>query len=564
MKLVDYDCMFVPALKHLKSNELGHRNYQHPHRSRDHFFAGLDRFSAWSIHTSLFCIAKDPLLWTKLNGGDDCLLFKLHDYKHPNESHTFRTLEHHESAEIRDAARRLRKLLSLSIQELPPLGSEVDGIDELAEIEEPINLPNWLMGDAHGTALTFTDTANGATRSPAEVLEKLSRTVASTTATFTPSGTAPRLVPPVMLPPAVSTPPTMKLSGLPLPPQVAPASAGSATTAGSYPSLPGKPAAKNILYTLTFPGIVIIILLLCLFVAFLPVIFKFGDYAVRVAHSAPQPSTAQPASPIEPAYSLFYEASDLVARHDYNAAIAKFEASLARFAANKNESGQERCMYEIAKCFELARDRTQSLAWMESALEQYPNTPVAKQEYPVVGKLYFDEGNLTKAASYLAKSLEWNNITDRDQAFESSKLLRQIGLQLMEEKQSRGLEAYQQALTFEDLNHFRNPVEYYQQLRDAAKKLEKEKAYELATKVWWQAYQSTIDYPGDEHAQRLEALNGLKRIAEIQGDKVQIEEANWRIADYERKYQNRKERKRHRQPPDSVPNPRERKLPSLD
>lgn len=85
IKLVDYDNMFVPALVGAKSNELGHRNYQHPERD-EHFGPNLDRFSAWVIATSIACLACDPNLWLDLDGGDECLLFRASDFKSPDAS----------------------------------------------------------------------------------------------------------------------------------------------------------------------------------------------------------------------------------------------------------------------------------------------------------------------------------------------------------------------------------------------------------------------------------------------------------------------------------------------
>lgn len=45
LRLVDYDGMYVPSMAGLESNELGHRNYQHPRRSREHFGPFLDNFA---------------------------------------------------------------------------------------------------------------------------------------------------------------------------------------------------------------------------------------------------------------------------------------------------------------------------------------------------------------------------------------------------------------------------------------------------------------------------------------------------------------------------------------
>ena len=53
IKLVDYDGMFVPAMKGLPSTEIGHPNYQHPARQARHFGPHLDNFSAWVIKSAV-------------------------------------------------------------------------------------------------------------------------------------------------------------------------------------------------------------------------------------------------------------------------------------------------------------------------------------------------------------------------------------------------------------------------------------------------------------------------------------------------------------------------------
>jgi serine/threonine protein kinase len=50
LRLVDYDGMYVPAMRNFASNELGHPNYQHPNRDQRHFGPYLDNFSAWIIY----------------------------------------------------------------------------------------------------------------------------------------------------------------------------------------------------------------------------------------------------------------------------------------------------------------------------------------------------------------------------------------------------------------------------------------------------------------------------------------------------------------------------------
>lgn len=110
IKLVDYDAMYVPSLAGKESPEIGHRHYQHPHRTAQHFDAELDTFSAASIYTSLLCLSIDPTLWRSLGAGDECLLFRDEDYAAPLDSVAFRLLENHESLEIQRGARDFRAL----------------------------------------------------------------------------------------------------------------------------------------------------------------------------------------------------------------------------------------------------------------------------------------------------------------------------------------------------------------------------------------------------------------------------------------------------------------------
>jgi hypothetical protein len=125
IRVIDYDAMFVPELAGRQSNELGHRNYQHPQRAATHFASYLDNFSAWLIYLSVKMIKLDPGLWWELRGGDDCLLFRAADLENPIESDAFYILEAHPTEEIRNAARLLRYLRSCRIEDVPPLGEEV-------------------------------------------------------------------------------------------------------------------------------------------------------------------------------------------------------------------------------------------------------------------------------------------------------------------------------------------------------------------------------------------------------------------------------------------------------
>lgn len=71
--LIDYDGMYLPALNGLKSNELGHPNFQHPQRSAIHYNSKIDRFSAIVIYLSLKALIEKPTLW-KYNNGENIIL----------------------------------------------------------------------------------------------------------------------------------------------------------------------------------------------------------------------------------------------------------------------------------------------------------------------------------------------------------------------------------------------------------------------------------------------------------------------------------------------------------
>lgn len=74
LRLIDYDSMFTPQLKGLKSVLLGGINYQHPRRGIDHFDNTLDHFSMLAITLSLRVLAIDPGLYQTFNTGENIIL----------------------------------------------------------------------------------------------------------------------------------------------------------------------------------------------------------------------------------------------------------------------------------------------------------------------------------------------------------------------------------------------------------------------------------------------------------------------------------------------------------
>ena len=78
--LIDYDGMFVPAMKGQKAWEMGSPDFRHPARTEETFNEHIDDFSLASILLSLRVIAEEPALLEKY-GAADRLLFSEKDYR---------------------------------------------------------------------------------------------------------------------------------------------------------------------------------------------------------------------------------------------------------------------------------------------------------------------------------------------------------------------------------------------------------------------------------------------------------------------------------------------------
>ena len=90
--LVDYDGMYVPAMKGQKARELGSPDFRHPSRTEDFFDEHIDDFSLASILLSLKAIALQPSLLEEY-GASDRLLFSEKDYRNMSESSALGALQ---------------------------------------------------------------------------------------------------------------------------------------------------------------------------------------------------------------------------------------------------------------------------------------------------------------------------------------------------------------------------------------------------------------------------------------------------------------------------------------
>ena len=80
LTLVDYDGMYVPAMKGQKSPTIGTRDFSHPLRSVNDFDETIDDFALASIALSLKAISLKPSLLDDY-GASDRLLFSTDDYR---------------------------------------------------------------------------------------------------------------------------------------------------------------------------------------------------------------------------------------------------------------------------------------------------------------------------------------------------------------------------------------------------------------------------------------------------------------------------------------------------
>ena len=92
LTLVDYDGMFVPAMKGQKSPTIGTKDFSHPLRTVDDFDETIDDFALESIALSLKAISLKPSLLDEY-GAADRLLFSAEDYRDLSKSKVLAALQ---------------------------------------------------------------------------------------------------------------------------------------------------------------------------------------------------------------------------------------------------------------------------------------------------------------------------------------------------------------------------------------------------------------------------------------------------------------------------------------
>ena len=110
--LVDYDGMYVPAMKGQKARELGSPDFRHPRRTEVCFDEHNDDFSIVTILLSLLAISYNPELLDQY-GATDRLLLSEKDYSNLNDSNILKAIIPNKQSEIN----RLAGILALLIEQ---------------------------------------------------------------------------------------------------------------------------------------------------------------------------------------------------------------------------------------------------------------------------------------------------------------------------------------------------------------------------------------------------------------------------------------------------------------
>ena len=121
--LVDYDGMWVPALKGREATETGHRAYQHPERSGQDYGQEIDRFSALVIYLSLAALERRAALWERFHTGDN-LIFVRDDFLQAGRSEIWQELGRIRSREID----QLAAVLAAMVQQHPLKVGNLDSV----------------------------------------------------------------------------------------------------------------------------------------------------------------------------------------------------------------------------------------------------------------------------------------------------------------------------------------------------------------------------------------------------------------------------------------------------
>ncbi len=118
--LIDYDDMYVPALRGEAGTEAGHEHFQHPQRTSADFGEWRDAFASIVIYLSLRAIAADHSLWREFHLGENLILSKT-DYHRAGQTRIWGRLAQSSDEVVRRLALQLQAYCRGPIRDVPTL-----------------------------------------------------------------------------------------------------------------------------------------------------------------------------------------------------------------------------------------------------------------------------------------------------------------------------------------------------------------------------------------------------------------------------------------------------------
>lgn len=123
--LIDYDAVYIPALKGKSIQEAGQRNFQHPERNSSHYGPYMDNFPSWIVYYTLVLLSIDPDLWNRYQGGDQKLIFTADDYREPDKSQILNELVQSKNPIFQLVAHNIRDMLKRKLEDVATLNENL-------------------------------------------------------------------------------------------------------------------------------------------------------------------------------------------------------------------------------------------------------------------------------------------------------------------------------------------------------------------------------------------------------------------------------------------------------
>ncbi len=178
--LIDYDDMYVPALRGEVGTEAGHEHFQHPQRTSADFGEWRDAFPSIVIYLSLRAVAADHSLWREFHLGENLILSKT-DYQRAGQTRVWGRLAQSSDEVVRRLAVQLQAYCRQPIRDVPTLEEALGGQAQQAAVvtaspQRPARVDYVALGKALGIGQATSGRAP--TRAPAEQAPARPQTVA--------------------------------------------------------------------------------------------------------------------------------------------------------------------------------------------------------------------------------------------------------------------------------------------------------------------------------------------------------------------------------------------------